>query len=86
MASSCVVRLYSHQDGILVLATNCADSSAEIAIEVDPPNLDVVSKPEQLRVYDLNGTEFQKASCPPGPVHYVTTLEPDSLRMLEITP
>ena len=86
VTSGCVARLYSHQDRILVLATNPSDEPAEIAIEVDPANLHVTRQPEQLRVYDLDGIELTKVSCPPGLVRYVTTLEPDGLRILEITP
>ncbi len=81
-----MARLYSHQDRILVLVINPSDEPAEIAIKVDPADLHVARRPEQLSVYNLDGTELEKVSCPPGPVRYVTTLEPDGLRILEIAP
>lgn len=85
-ASGCVARLYSHLDRILVLAMNPSDQPSELDIRIDRSDLHMAIQTGQLRVYDLDGNELEEMPCPREAVRYGTTLEPDGLRILEITP
>ncbi|MGH2558659.1 MAG: hypothetical protein ACRDJH_06315 [Thermomicrobiales bacterium] len=69
-----------------MLATNPSDEPSDIAIEIDPSALQIALRPETVHVCNLDGNELETAPCSYGVVRYATRLEPDGLRVLEITP
>lgn len=84
--TGCVARLYIHGVNVLVLATNPSDEMADVSIELDLSDIGLDARLRQMRVSALDGQELETVACQPGRVSFATRLEPDGLRVLELTP
>jgi hypothetical protein len=87
-AQGCVARLYTHDDGMLVLASNPTDAPVQAALSIDATawGAPVPAGRRVARVYDIAGRVAEEWEVGGGVVAHALHLEPEGLGVLEITP
>jgi hypothetical protein len=83
-ATGCAARLYTHADGILVIAKNPTDAPRAATIAVDRAAWGAPLRGGRLTVYTLAGQVVEQTDVAPGVVRRQFRLDADDLRIILI--
>lgn len=83
-ATNCIARLYTHNDDILVIATNPTDDLAEISLEIDPTAWGGSASATTAMIRDLDANVIGKVPVDGNRIRYTATLAGDGLCILEL--
>jgi hypothetical protein len=79
-------RIYTHDDSVLVIATNPGDEPSDVMISIDQSVWGAMPVCGMISEFDINGREVDKSSAEGPTFHRSARLEADSLRIFEYIP